>query len=111
MDYTENLGYCKDNEHHYYSTAKTAFNALNTHQRSLFTSNSAYSTEWARLSTWASKNGESLNGSNKLETAKYSDLVFARIDYSNIYIIIAISSIASIVSVSGCFLLRKRKEK
>ena len=111
MDYTENLGYCKDNEHHYYSTAKTAFNALNTHQRSLFTSNSAYSTEWARLSTWASKNGEILNGSNQLETAKYYDLVFLGIDYSNIYIIIAISSIVSIISVSGYFLLRRRKEK
>ena len=111
MDYTENLGYCKDNEHHYYSTAKTAFNALNTHQRSLFTSNSAYSTEWARLSTWASKNGEILNGSNQLETAKYYDLVFLGIDYSNIYIIISISSIVSIISVSGYFLLRKRKEK
>lgn len=67
MDYVENLGYCADDKHHYYSTAKDAFNALNTHQRSLFTSNSAYLTEWTRLSTWAEINGDSLNGSNILE--------------------------------------------
>ena len=66
MDYTQNLGYCKDTEHHYYETAKAAFNILNDHQRSLFTGNEAYSLEWERLSTWASINGDHLDSNNKL---------------------------------------------
>ena len=66
MNYTENLGYCNDSEHHYYSTAKAAFNNLNQHQRSLFTSNSAYSIEFARLKAWAKANGESFSASNLL---------------------------------------------
>ena len=40
MDYTDNLGYCSDSTHHYYSSAKDAFNLLNDHQRKLFTTNS-----------------------------------------------------------------------
>ena len=111
MDYTENLGYCKDNEHHYYSTAKTAFNALNTHQRSLFTSNSAYSTEWARLSTWASKNGEILNGSNQLGSAKKVNLTTIKIVNEDVMVIVTISLI-SLASVAALiYFLKKKKEK
>ena len=66
MDYTDNLGYCQDATHHYYSSAKEAFNALNSHQRSLFTTHAAYSLEWNRLSTWASINGDSLSKDNLL---------------------------------------------
>lgn len=110
MEYVENLGYCKDNEHHYYSSAKTAFNALNDHQRTLFTTNSAYLTEWTRLSTWASKNGESLNGSNQLAQApiqKVSDIVKSNTTGT---IIIVVSSLITITAVGGYFFIRKRKE-
>lgn len=111
MEYVENLGYCKDSEHHYYSTAKTAFNALNTHQRSLFTTNSAYLTEWTRLSTWASKNGESLNGSNQLASApKVSPILNTNIG-DNITLIVVVISSLSIVAIGGYFFLKKRKEK
>ena len=110
MEYVENLGYCKDNDHHYYSSAKTAFNALNDHQRTLFTTNSAYLTEWTRLSTWASKNGESLNGSNQLAQApiqKVSDIVKSNATGT---IIIVVSSLITITAVGGYFFIRKRKE-
>lgn len=70
MDYTQNLGYCKDNEHHYYATAKEAFNLLNNHQRVILSTNSAYSSEWARLNAWARANGESINNSNLLASNK-----------------------------------------
>ena len=70
MDYTQNLGYCKDNEHHYYATAKEAFNLLNNHQRVILSTNSAYSLEWARLNAWARANGESLNNSNLLASSR-----------------------------------------
>ena len=70
MDYTQNLGYCKDSEHHYYTTAKEAFNLLNNHQRVILSTNSAYSLEWARLNAWARANGESLNNSNLLASSR-----------------------------------------
>ena len=111
MDYTENLGYCKDSTHHYYSTARDAFNELNNHQRSLFTGNSAYSSEWARLSTWASKNGESLNEINKL--AKSSNVVnpIATInESSNNIMLVVIISIMGLSAIGGYFFLRRRKE-
>ena len=110
MEYVENLGYCKDSEHHYYSSAKTAFNALNPHQRTLFTTNSAYLTEWTRLSTWASKNGESLNGSNQLAQApiqKVSDIIKSNTSGT---IIIVVSSLITISATGGYFFIRKRKE-
>ena len=110
MDYTENLGYCKDNEHHYYSTAKTAFNALNDHQRNLFTSNSAYLVEWTRLSTWASKNGDSLNQNKKLEVGIINPVLSIISDNSfDLIITLIMISIASI-SICGYFILHKKRK-
>ena len=108
MDYVQNLGYCKDSEHHYYSSAKSAFNALNEHQRSLFTANSAYLTEWTRLSTWASKNGESLNGSNQL--ASNNVVTILNMKNTNIVGIIVIISLISFSSIGGYFLIKRRKD-
>ena len=106
MNYVENLGYCSDNEHHYYSSARDAFNVLNEHQRGLFTANSAYNTEWTRLSTWASINGESLDSSNQLSKSRMDISPTNINDQSSILIIIiAITSIASI----GVLLVIKRK--
>lgn len=110
MDYVENLGYCNDNEHHYYSTAKAAFNALNTHQRSLFTTNSAYLTEWTRLSTWASFNGDSLNGSNILALSSKVSPINNVINVDNSVVIIVIISIVSLSTVGVYFYFRHKKE-
>ncbi len=107
MDYVQNLGYCSDDEHHYYATAKAAFNALNAHQRSLFTSNSAYLTEWTRLSTWASKNGDSLNDSNQLAANNNSVLIINTTNGSNLLITI---SLIGISLLCGYFFLKQRKE-
>ena len=110
MDYIENLGYCKDNEHHYYSTAKAAFNALNDHQRNLFTSNSAYLVEWTRLSTWASKNGDSLNQNKKLEVGIINPVLSIISDNSfDLIITLIMISIASI-SICGYFILHKKRK-
>ena len=110
MNYVENLGYCKDNEHHYYSTAKSAFNSLNAHQRSLFTGNAAYTSEWARLSAWAHANGETLNGSNQLGKAvQISPLVGKNNNINNIAIIIVVSIVA--VSAISCYIFIKKKHE
>ena len=110
MDYVENLGYCSDNEHHYYSTAKTAFNALNSHQRSLFTTNSAYLTEWTRLSTWASVNGDSLNGSNLLAQSK-ANISSIFTENPNEFLVVAVFAIASFTSVGALLVIKKKKAR
>ena len=113
MDYVENLGYCSDSEHHYYSTAKTAFNVLNAHQRSLFTSNSAYLTEWTRLSTWASKNGDSLNSNNQLSkgvTSNPISIIGGKSDATTVMIIASIFAFG-FVSVAGYYFFSKRKRE
>ena len=110
MDYTQNLGYCSDNEHHYYSTAKSAFNNLNLHQRSLFTSNDAYSAEWNRLSTWASINGDSLNSSNILAQNSNYKVGNNGNENNNFFIVIALSSLC-VTSCGICLCLRKKRRK
>ena len=110
MDYVENLGYCKDSEHHYYSTAKTAFNALNTHQRSLFTVNSAYTAEWTRLSTWASFNGDSLNSSNILALSPKVNPISNLVNVDNTVSIIVIITLIGITSIGGYFYFRRKRD-
>ena len=110
MDYVDNLGYCKDDEHHYYSTAKTAFNALNTHQRSLFTGNTAYASEWARLSKWAEFNGDSLNSNNILASnGKNIVNIIKNNNIDKITFVIVISTAA--VSIIGLYLFIKKKKE
>lgn len=111
MDYTENLGYCSDSTHHYYATAKSAFNNLNDHQRKLFTTNSAYLVEWTRLSTWASKNGDTLNSLNQLEIAVKPVNIIASNFNSDIVIILVIGTLISLTAIGGYFLLKKRREE
>ena len=107
MDYTSNLGYCRDSEHHYYSSAKEAFNNLNTHQRTLFTTNSAYLNEWNRLSTWATINGDNLNVSNLLVKGRiFIDEIIE--SNSDLTIIITIS-ISTLFLLSTCLIFKKRK--
>ena len=108
MDYNSNLGYCNDEEHHYYSSAKAAFNALNEHQRLLFTTNSAYTNEWNRLSTWASIVGDTLNSSNELGSSPISISENINI-LSDGSLIIAISMISIMAIVGYIFIRRKER--
>ena len=111
MDYVENLGYCKDTEHHYYSSAKAAFNALNDHQRSLFTGNSAYTAEWNRLSTWATFNGDSLNeNTNQLEmNPGLSSNIYE--DNNTSLIVIISLSVVSMISIGVLIYFKKKKHQ
>ncbi len=109
MDYVQNLGYCKDSEHHYYSTAKSAFNSLNEHQRILFTSNIAYTSEWNRLQAWASFNGESLNSSNQL-AARIVPLTISTEKDSTVFVVLIFASMSAI-SVIGLLIIKRRKNK
>lgn len=114
-DYTTSEGWCKDEEHNYYGKntetgAKYHFNQLNAHQRSLLSSNSAYTAEWARLSAWATANGESLNTTtNTLSAIRIAGLLNVGGSVNTTIIIVAISSV-SLAAVGGYFLFRKKKE-
>ncbi|MBE6134705.1 MAG: hypothetical protein E7179_01675 [Erysipelotrichaceae bacterium] len=72
MDYVQNLGYCADKEHHYYSSARDAFNLLSKTKRDLFLSNDAYAQESARLIQWASVNHESVTSDNVFQVNSLS---------------------------------------
>ena len=109
MNYSQNLGYCKDSTHHYYSSAKSAFNQLNDHQRSLFVNNSAYATEWARLSAWASANGESINSNNELAQRTVGPSILKTIEQNNATIVLAILVLAGIASIGACAYFYKKK--
>lgn len=108
LDYVDNLGYCRDSEHHYYSSAKAAFNNLNTHQRSLFTSNSAYNVEWARLSAWASANGDSLDANDTLGSSNISLIFFGK-NGENPLTFVLIFTMIGALSIGAYLLIRKKK--
>ena len=108
MNYVENLGYCSDSEHHYYSSARDAFNVLNTHQRSLFTSNSAYLTEWARLSQWASVNGESLDSNNQLSKSRINVYPLNTEKQSELLVVV-IFGLVSVASIGLLLVVKRRK--
>ena len=110
MDYVDNLGYCKDNEHHYYSTAKAAFNQLNDHQRKLFTGNVAYSNEWARLQAWAIANGETLNSNNQLVKNNTISLLTNIDEVFSGGGLIVVACVVSLSSVLILYLSKKRKK-
>lgn len=112
MDYTENLGYCNDSEHHYYATAKAAFNNLNDHQRALFTGNDAYLAEWTRLSTWASKNGDSLSSiNNKLIITSIVDSIESFKSNAALITIIAVSALSTCVFLSLLIIKKRRSHE
>ena len=117
MDYTENLGYCKDGEHHYYSTAKTAFNALSDEARALFVSNSAYEAEYARLQAWADANGDQFgtdaqDHENTLiaKAANPSIKTGNLINFESNPAMVAVISVGFVALCGAFFISRRRKE-
>jgi len=93
-----------------YSAAKTAFNALNKHQKELFVSNDAYADEYARLSAWAKANGDAFDSNNTLVASSIRNLVVSKNTTKLIPVII--SSIAILGAASfGIVLMLKRKKK
>ena len=58
-DYTSNLGYCSDEEHHYYITAKGALLNLGSDCINEFRTNDAFASALARYLAWANANQDS----------------------------------------------------
>lgn len=57
-DYSESKGWCNDKEHHYYDTAKSAYNSMSKEGRLAFQMDSAFTNAKARLDAWATANGD-----------------------------------------------------
>ena len=78
MDYTENLGYCADTEHHYYGDAKVAFKALSSDQRMYFANvevNTQYADAYARLAAWAIANGETIDSDGNISSNSFDSII------------------------------------
>lgn len=60
-DYTESNGYCADETHHYYATAKEAYDALPSELKESFNVDEDYEAALNRFKAWAAANGDQLN--------------------------------------------------
>ena len=100
----------------YYSSAKTAFNGagLTASERAAFfnEANTQYAAARARLTAWASANGESFNTTENVLKAARTDIgiVANHTNNSQVLIIVLISTL-SILSIGVYFFIRKRKEQ
>ena len=109
FDNNEDTGLCRG-ESGYYASAKTAFNALNDHQRELFCTNEAYNSEYNRLLAWAKANNESQIDENKFGISISSSNLINKIDNGSYMTIIVVLSIITLTGVSSILILRKKKE-
>ena len=110
-DYNSNLGYCSDNDHHYYLDAKAAYNALTADEKNQFAS---LTEAKARYEKWAeiNKDGAPYDGNNSVVTPlKADNLEIISDNNSSLISIIVIVSLVSLTAVGGYFLLRKKKEQ
>ena len=110
-DYGENLGWCKDNEHHYYETAKAAYNSLSDEGRCAFQNDTQFSDAKLRLDAWALANGDVYDfTSNQYTKSKMSSRAFAsslNVNNSSFFLVISIVSLG-ILSVFIYYAKRKK---
>lgn len=92
----------------WYATAKAAFNALTSRQRSLFAADTAnYADAYKRLVAWATANGESLSTTSN--TLGLSPVVLGNQTDSTSYYAIGVGIIVAALA-AGLFIFRKKKQ-
>ena len=108
-DYNSDLGYCKDNEHHYYLTAKAAFNALTDNQKVAFRNDHEFSDARQRYETWAGFNNDAdpYDGNNGISSASP---LSALVNDSSIAGVVIIVSILTISALGFGFALKKKRQ-
>lgn len=111
LDYSENLGWCNDSEHHYYETAKAAYNSLSDEGRFAFQNDTQFSDAKLRLDAWALANGDVYDfTSNQYTKSKMSSRAFAsslNVNNSSFFLVISIVSLG-ILSVFIYYAKRKK---
>lgn len=111
LDYSENLGWCKDNEHHYYETAKAAYNSLSDEGRFAFQNDTQFSDAKLRLDAWALANGDVYDfTSNQYTKSKMSSRAFASSLSVNNSSFFLVTSIVSLGILSVFIYYAKRKK-
>ena len=113
-DYTESLGYCNDNEHHYYLTAKQQYNALTDNQKVAFQQNASYTDARERYLAWAGFNNDAApyDGNDTVVSKIHESASFLEVanNSNNTTIIITVISVLSLTALGGFFFIKKRKE-
>ena len=108
-DYTVEQGYCADNEHHYYLTAKQAFNALSAGEQAAFQNASCFANAKDRYEAWARANGDAnpYDGNNGISSSGILNPI--KNNASSMIIVIA-TTIATLSTFAAAFFIaRKRK--
>ena len=107
-DYNSNLGYCADNEHHYYLTAKAAFNGLTSAQQSMFQDSSEFADAKARYEAWANANNDANPYDNNNGISSSNVLLPVKAE-NNAFIIIIIAAVTTIYATAVVLMIRRRK--
>ena len=101
--YHEDLGYCSDNEHHYFDDAKAKLLALGQDYIDLFQSDSLFDQAQARYEAWAAANGELAYAQGSANNA------FAINGETQGYLLIGILFFSGITVIGTLFLLKKKR--
>ena len=107
-DYNSNLGYCADNEHHYYLTAKAAFNGLTSAQQSMFQDSSEFADAKARYEAWGNANNDANPYDNNNDISSSNVLLPVKAE-NNAFIIIIIAAVTTIYATAVVLMIRRRK--
>ena len=111
-DYTEDLGYCADEEHHYYADAKAAYKLLTDDAKDCFLNRDMYKAALARLETWALKNGEEFaDGDFKAVQSAFNPSHVIKGDSNSTGVAIALGTLLLALTFSTAFLFKKKKNK
>lgn len=108
-DYVTSQGWCADNEHHYYETAKAAYNLMSDEGRFALQNDEEFIDAKARLEAWANANGDNLDSiSNKYNTNEIEVFPLSNLNngYANLAIVTFVIASLSILSI---FIYKKRK--
>ncbi len=106
-DYTQNLGYCKDNTHHYYASAKQALLNLGSDCINEFRTNDAFTSALERYLAWANAN----NDTNPFEESSSSNAIKTIDNSYDVLLIIVISGMVISFAVVSILYLKKKHQK
>lgn len=109
-DYSESKGWCNDKEHHYYDTAKSAYNSMGDEGRLAFQMDSTFTDAKARLDAWATANGDVLDPKSNQYTKnemKLGSLPLPVSDYD--FSALLIISMVAMGLLTGFFIVNRKK--
>ena len=112
-DYTSSQGYCSDNEHHYYLTAKQAYNSLLAGEKAAFQNASCFADAKERFEAWAVACGDvnPYDGNNSITNSSALSLIIRDNKDGFMPLMIAIAFMSLSVLTTCIFIIKKRKVK